>query len=83
MTIDNPRTLEILKKRAGRFYTAAESEFIEKINNKKLAMYEKLDLVLNELYKFRVIQRTRKLTIIEKTQFTKLQNKKAEILKGV
>lgn len=71
----------ILKRRCGVVYTALESEYLEKIYSQKKVLYQKLDPILHKIYEFKVISRKRQLTLLEKTELTKLQTKKEKILK--
>lgn len=80
MVIDNPKTLEILKRRCGVVYTVVEAEYIEKRDAKLKAHYAKLDPVLHSLYELRCIQRKRLWTPIEKHKHETLIRQRDKII---
>lgn len=80
MVIDNPKTIEILKRRCGVVFTPAEVSEIEQRNREREEIYKQLDPVLNAIYQLRVILRTRKWTYDEEYKFGILQKKRLKLL---
>lgn len=80
----NQRTKEILNRRAGKNYTAAEVEYLEKLHAKRQEFYNLIDPVCCELYKLRVKRRLDgSLSPVDQKQFEKLEQRHKELVDGI